>query len=82
MRGFLRSKCIVLVTHQLQIISEAEQLVLLKDGLAAIKASSEILWTGCLHGRSSAICSPTTRAAIRRLVQPDQIKNKLDHTGG
>lgn len=32
LRGFLRNKCVMLVTHQLQVIADAEQLILMRKG--------------------------------------------------
>jgi ABC-type multidrug transport system fused ATPase/permease subunit len=37
LRDYLRDKCVILITHQLQVITEAEQLILMRQGLAKLQ---------------------------------------------
>ena len=56
-RGLLKSKLIVFVTHQTQYCNQASQILILKNGEAEFVGSYEQLVSKCKDMKDSDICS-------------------------
>ena len=70
LRGLMKGRTVIMIAHRLSTISQADKIIVLKDGVVAEEGSHSELLALAMAFTPSFIASSTKRRRLHRPMQP------------